>query len=166
MREGGRLDHVCDRAGPHAQDLEELGRDDGEFLDDGFTDQDSVFGDTEANFVLSQMQNKFTVSHANYYATPHVDLDASAYRLVETLDLDVREGSEMAVNIEMYKDYPSAASFPEYDVGLPGYNYHLVKKRLMSLSSPDLCEVSESGSVLDRIRHSRLWRWGREFRRR
>ena len=157
---------MCDQAGPHVQDLEEVGCDDGEFLDDGFTDQDSVFGDTEANFVLSQMQNKFTMSHANYYATPHVGLDASAYRLVETLDLDVRDGSEMAVNIEKYKDYPSAASFPEYDVGLPGTNNQFIRRRLMSLSSPDICEVSESGSVLDRIRHSRLWRWGREFRRR
>ena len=139
---------------------------DGVYIDDGYTDQDSVFGDTEAEFVLSRLQDKFNVSHRNYYVEQHVDPAVRAYRISEALDVAIPKGSEMAVTVEQFEDYPSAASFPNCDVGVPNYNYHLSRKRLQSLSAPDLCEQEETGSAWQRIRHSRLWKWGRTFRRR
>ena len=100
------------------------------YIDDGYTYQDSLFGDTEAEFVLSRLQDKFSVSHRNYYGEQHVDPSVRAYRISEALDVAIPRDSEMAVTVEQFEDYPSAASFPSGDVGVPNYNYHLSRKRL------------------------------------
>ena len=61
----------------------------------------------------------------------------------QVLDLEVRENSLLTV-VEKYKDVPSAASFPVDEVQVPGYHCHLARKRILSLSSPQLYDERQS----------------------
>ena len=69
------------------------------------------------------------------------------------------------MDVEKFDEFPSAASFPADDVDVPGYNYHLSRRRNMSFSSPVLCDDRQSQSAWQEW-YGRMWRWGRKFRRR
>ena len=60
------------------------------------------------------------------------------------LDLPVNTG--VKIQVEQFEDFPLAASFPVNDVRVPGYNYHLERKRILSLSAPELCDNRASPS--------------------
>jgi hypothetical protein len=136
----------------------------GEFLDDGYTDQESVFGENESDFVYRRLFDKFVNGHTNYQTRPETEEGARFYRLSQTLDFDIPVHSGVAVEVEKFEDFPSAASFPTEEVDVPGYNYHMSRRRVLSFSSPDLCDDRRSQSAWSHW-YWRLWRWGREFRR-
>ena len=139
---------------------------DGEFLDDGYTDQESVFGSYgEPDVEYRRLFDKFGRGHENFQSLSEEERGARLHRISQTLDLDVTENAAMIVQVEQVVDYPSAASFPRDDVNVPGYHYHLARGRTLSLSSPDVCDDRDSLPAW-RIWYSRLWSWGKEFRRR
>ena len=131
------------------------------YMDDDYEDQESVFGDIEAEFVLQRMGEKFTSVHKNH----SVQGELVDVRLSQSLDFEIPRTSALAIHVEQFEDFPSAASFPTEDVTVPGYNYHTVRRRMISLSSPELCDERGSQPALESW-YNRLWRWGREFRRR
>ena len=134
----------------------------GEFVDDDYSDQESVFGDCEREHVLRSMFGKFSKQHDDHLAGSESNRTARLFRLSQTMDLEIPANSSMAVEIEKYDDNPSAASFPDDDVSIPGYHYHLGRRRIMSFSSPEINTVGTSDSTW----RTRLWNWGRIFRRR
>ena len=131
---------------------------------DDYEDQGSVFGDTEAEFMMKRMTGKFASGHKHHLVEGEHEF-RWLHRLSQTLDIDVPMSSVLAVHVEQFEDFPSAASFPTEEVTVPGYHYHYVRKRMLSLSSPDLCDERGSRPALEAW-YNRLWKWGREFRRR
>jgi hypothetical protein len=163
-------DSLTPESGSRAVSLDELvdqdgvsnvsnGSERGEYLDDGYTDQESVFGDGEADFVYKGLFDKFVTSHSDRWAEPE-----QGRRLSQALDLEVPVLPPCMVEVEKFIDFPSLASFPVEDVAVPGYNYHLVRRRTMSLSSPEICDDRQSRSAWQEW-YERVWKWGRVFRR-
>ena len=134
-------------------------------MDNGYTDQESVFGGAESDLVFSGLFGKFASDHENYYKPPDKERGGEIRRISEVLNLEVREDSLLTVQVEKYKDVPSAASFPVDEVQVPGFHCHLARKRILSLSSPQLCDERQS-DIAWQSWYGRLWKWGREFRRR
>ena len=134
----------------------------GEFADDDYSDQESVFGGCEREHVLRSMVGKFSTQHDDYITGSEPDESARLFRMSQTLNLEVPANSPMAIEIEQYDDNPSAASFPEDDVGVPGYHYHRGRRRIISFSSPEINEIGTSNTTW----RTRLWNWGKRFRRR
>ena len=136
----------------------------GDFMDDDYEDQESVFGDIEAEFVLQKMTEKFAGAHEHHSVEGQHDA-VRLHSLSQSLGFDIPRTSVLAIQVEQFEDFPSAASFPTADVAVPGYHYHIARRRMLSLSSPELCDEGGSQLAMESW-YNRLWRWGREFRRR
>ena len=138
------------------------GSPEGSFVDDNYSDQESVFGNGEMEYIVRSLDEKFTRAHDEHQTCSKYDRSARMFRLSQTLNLDIPQSSTTAIEVEQYVEHPSAASFPENDVEIPGYHYHLGRRRILSLSSPELHGERTS----DATWRSRMWNWGRSFRRR
>ena len=124
----------------------------GEFADDNFSDQESVFGQGERDFVLQRLDVMFSTDHTNFASSSEEDGDLRRQRLSQSLDLCLPKDT----------GYPSAASFPGsdfYPVLTP------IRTRVLSFSSPDLYGEGQTASSWQEWK-ARLWGLGRELRRR
>ena len=108
------------------------------------------------------LDGKFTRTHEGHQIGSESDINAWMFRISQTLDLEIPRSSATAIEVEQYVEHPSAASFPENDVEIPSYHYHLGRRRIISLSSPELGEEMTS----DATWRSRIWAWGKSYRRR
>jgi hypothetical protein len=138
------------------------GSPEGSFVDDNYSDQESVFGNCEMEYMARSLDGKFTRTHEGHHIGCESDINARMFRISQTLDLEIPRSSATAIEVEQYVEHPSAASFPENDVEIPSYHYHLGRRRIISLSSPELGEEMTS----DATWRSRIWAWGKSYRRR
>ena len=145
----------------------DLATSDDEYIDDNYTDQENVLGEDNDDdvFTCGALFNKFASGHQNFQVRAQPGDGAKLCRLSEALDLDTARSMSYFVEVEQYTEYPSAASFPKDDVMIPMYDYNLVQKRKLSLSSPDICDDQGSNSAWQ-VWGGRCWNWGRVFRRR
>lgn len=86
------------------------------------------------------------------------------HRLMRSLDLDVPVNTGYVLNVEQWDGYPSAASFPMDNLGMPA-RIISGRARVMSCSSPELGDERESASSWQ-IMRDRLWKFVRGRRRR
>ena len=135
-----------------------------DYMDDDYEDLESVFCDIESEFALRRMTEKFASGH-RHHSVEVVHDEFRLHRLSQSLDLDIPRTSALAIHVEQFEDFPSAASFPTEEIAVHGYNYHIARKRMLSLSSPALCDERGSQPAMDSW-YNRLWKWGRGFRRR
>ena len=119
-----------------------------DYMDDDYEDQESVFGDNESEFTLRRMAEKFESGH-RHHSVEVVHDEFRLHRLSQSLDLDIPRTSALAIHVEQFEDFPSAASFPTEEIAVHGYNYHIARKRMLSLSSPALCNERGSQPAMD-----------------
>ena len=80
--------------------------------------------------MVRSLDGKFTRAHDEHQIGPEYDRNARMFRISQTLDLEIPQSSATAIEVEQYVEYPSAASFPENDVEIPSYHYHLGRSRM------------------------------------
>ena len=131
----------------------------GSFVDDDYSDQESVFGNCEMEYFAKSLEGKSNRTHADHLSGSEYDRDAHLSRISQTMNLELRP---MTIEVEQYTEFPSAASFPVNDVEIPCYHYHLGRGRVLSISSPELREerISEATWL------GRMANWRKRWRKR
>ena len=131
----------------------------GSFVDDDYSDQESVFGDCEMEYLARSLDGKSTRTHEDQSRGSEYDRNVHLSRISQTMNLELRP---MTIEVEQYMEFPSAASFPENDVEVQSYHYHLARGRVLSISSPELREERTSEATW----LSRMTNWRKRWRRR